>query len=277
MKKLLLVVLVFIIFVSFATTVSARTPPPQIIVRSNEELEKMREMAEKADDDEFQGYLRRTSHSINGLRTRNDVVSFLELLDSIPLPYIPGARFVYFNYYAGSRYNTFDILFRFGDGAWYDFRFWMSRERTIEEFFKDEKLVIYYENQENNIIIYSAPRLFPNERDAYELLIEIEGYFAHFRFGSGERNGRTEYDFYNEIHENMIITSFADSPWFDRIEPVIIEDEPEPLTSADALIILQATVGLSELSDENIARFEIDGSPTTADALRILRLAVGLS
>jgi hypothetical protein len=47
-------------------------------------------------------------------------------------------------------------------------------------------------------------------------------------------------------------------------------------TTADALIILQAAAGLIELNEWQIVRFEIDGEPTTADALRILRLVAGL-
>jgi len=49
------------------------------------------------------------------------------------------------------------------------------------------------------------------------------------------------------------------------------------LTTADALLILRAVAGLVEFTDEQIARFGIDGVPTTTDALRILQTVAGLT
>jgi hypothetical protein len=49
-----------------------------------------------------------------------------------------------------------------------------------------------------------------------------------------------------------------------------------PLTTADALTVLRAAVGLSSLSAEQLTRYSITGTPATSDALRILRIAVGL-
>jgi hypothetical protein len=48
------------------------------------------------------------------------------------------------------------------------------------------------------------------------------------------------------------------------------------LTTADALIVLRSAVGLDLLTDVQLAKFEIIGVPTTADALRVLRIAVGI-
>jgi hypothetical protein len=47
-------------------------------------------------------------------------------------------------------------------------------------------------------------------------------------------------------------------------------------TTADALAVLRASVGLSTLSAADAAKFGISGTPTTADALKILRISVGL-
>jgi internalin A len=55
------------------------------------------------------------------------------------------------------------------------------------------------------------------------------------------------------------------------------EDGSRPLlTTADALTVLRAVAGLAELTDAQIARFGIDGEPTSADAMRILRTVAGL-
>jgi hypothetical protein len=74
MKKLLSIILVFIIFFTFIISASAG-PPRQIIIRSEEELAEMRIMAE-SDEEKLQDYLRRMNYRINGLRTREAVVAF---------------------------------------------------------------------------------------------------------------------------------------------------------------------------------------------------------
>jgi hypothetical protein len=49
-----------------------------------------------------------------------------------------------------------------------------------------------------------------------------------------------------------------------------------PLTATDALTVLLASTGLIELTAEQRERYGISGRATTADALRILRISVGL-
>jgi hypothetical protein len=65
------------------------------------------------------------------------------------------------------------------------------------------------------------------------------------------------------------------------LERIILEEpeeEPEPFTTADALAVLSHVTGLSELSEADLARFDVngDGVVDAADALIILRIAVGL-
>jgi hypothetical protein len=55
------------------------------------------------------------------------------------------------------------------------------------------------------------------------------------------------------------------------------EGSRPPLTTSDALTILRAIAGLTALTDEQSARFGINGEPDTADALRILRIVAGLA
>jgi hypothetical protein len=56
---------------------------------------------------------------------------------------------------------------------------------------------------------------------------------------------------------------------------VVLANE-RALNTSDALMILRAVAGLAELTDAQIARFGINGEPTTNDALRILRTVAGL-
>jgi hypothetical protein len=48
------------------------------------------------------------------------------------------------------------------------------------------------------------------------------------------------------------------------------------LTTADALEVLKASMGLTTLSAEQLTRYGISGSPAVSDALRILRLSIGI-
>jgi hypothetical protein len=57
---------------------------------------------------------------------------------------------------------------------------------------------------------------------------------------------------------------------------MLINHLTQPFTTAEALTVLRAAAGLIELTDEQAERFAIDGEPTTADALRILRIVAGL-
>jgi hypothetical protein len=52
---------------------------------------------------------------------------------------------------------------------------------------------------------------------------------------------------------------------------VILANE-RVMTTTDALVILRAVAGVAALTEEEAARFEISGTPATADALRILRV-----
>jgi hypothetical protein len=55
------------------------------------------------------------------------------------------------------------------------------------------------------------------------------------------------------------------------------EGSRPPLTTSDALTILRAIAGLTAMTDEEMARFGINGEPTTEDAMRILRSVAGLA
>jgi endoglucanase len=50
----------------------------------------------------------------------------------------------------------------------------------------------------------------------------------------------------------------------------------QALTAQDALIVLQASVGAITLTSAQMTRYNLTGTPTTANALEILRLSVGL-
>jgi len=255
MRKLILLV---IIFVMFSVSASALSPPPSAYFRYQEELSELRKVAE-ADEIEFSSV-----HLPAGalFKNHNDVIKFFELLDSLPFLYMPEMQFRNITYVPS--YNMdFDISFESEVGERFRFMLSTKEKRTFEEIFGDE-LSLLYENQEYNTKIYARPENLPDDRGVYYFCIDIDGYTVYFtRFPRD--SGRSLEDFLEDIHENMIITSFRDEPWNNNF------------TTDDALTVLRAVAGLSELTAGQAARFGISGTPTTEDVLRILRIIAGLS
>jgi hypothetical protein len=258
MKKLLIAALVFVLL---ATPASALSPPPSISIRGDEELLEMRKMAE-AEEEVLLNYLNRFSFIGVGLKSREDLISFLELIDSLPILYLPEMRFRDI-WYVPSYNNDFDISFESENGESFRFGIPSKERRAIVDFFEIEVTLIY-ECQDKRMKIYTClERWFPSERGTYHFSMEIDGFIVHFtRFPRD--NERSIDIFLKEIHENMIITSFKDEPW------------RTTLNTSDALLILQATAGLIELTHAQVVKFGIGGAPTTADALKILRIIAGL-
>jgi hypothetical protein len=258
-KKVLLIPLAIIILITFI----APSPLPVIGFRDEETLAKIRRIAESEIIEEELVSLR-NDLSFNGLKSREEILSFLELLDSLPILYVPEAQLIYLDFLMTSK--KFYIWFETPDGGRYRLTF---NAGLIDENYVGS-ISVFHENREDSIRVFS---------DGQQLRERINIHIAIYY--TPEHDDLRYNSFFADFWKSAIVTSFAESPWFDKPEPVIedepiIEDEPEPFTSADALIILQAAAGLIELSDEDIVRFEIDGTPTTADAMRILRLVAGL-
>jgi hypothetical protein len=270
MKKIISVILILIFFISLTTYVSA-SPPPQIIIWGEEELLKLREMTE-ADENELLDYLRHANYFANGMKSREAAVAFLELLDSLLIPYEKGMRFSSFTYYPDSINQTFDISFRSEAGERHSFRLFAGGDRgksAFEESLNGEQLVEAYRSQNGKLIVYYPPTswgTFPSERGGYQFPTEINGYFMRSGYSPGD-SGITGVTLEN-IYRNMTVSSFAEAPWS------IISIS---FNTSDALMILRAVAGVTALTDGEMTRFEISGEPATADAMRILRVVAGLA
>jgi hypothetical protein len=263
MKKILLIIFIFIIF---AVNVSAEWLPA-IIIRSEEELSEIRKMAE-ASDEELIDYLLRTGHYWNGMTSREDVVTFLNLLDSLPIPYVVGMRSSGLNYFPYSEHQTFNVFFESETGEWYVIRFWTNEERSddVVKRMLGEDISLHYTCRDNRIRVYSPPESWnhiPNEYGDFFFPIEIDGYYLLTRYVP-PKDVCVSTVVLEDIFLSMTVSSFADEPW------------RTTLSTSDALLVLRAVAGLAELTDAQIARFGIDGEPTSADAMRILRVVAGL-
>jgi len=269
MKKLLLAI---IIFVMFATTVSARTPPWVLTISGEDELAELYKMAE-AEEEVLLNYLH-VDFIMVGISSRRSLLSFIEHLDSLPVLYVPGTQFRDLSIRDDSTHVSTNFLTEIGE--LYHFGYFVNAVMHPSEILftlpvNDGKYINIYP-------LHNTPPGFElNEYGNTGYLIEVDGLVIRALYN---RRGNSRIQSFNpeEAFKDIIITSFRDEPW--RTIPAIedesiIEDKPEPLTTEDALIILQAAMGLIELCDEQIARFEIGDTPETADALRVLRIAVG--
>jgi hypothetical protein len=245
MKKVLSATLVLIILAIFTVSVSA-APPPRIIIRGEESLLEIRKIAE-ADEEVLKEYLLRTDYFINGLRSREDLISFLELLDSLPILYGTGMHFRSLTYYPESK--RVNIFFGTEIGEVHSYYYFLDENRN--------EMPFPTEAQNFNL----------NEHGAISFMMDIEGFNISVGYNRGRNNEHILTVNPKEMYSDMIITSFREEPW--RTIPV-------SFTTADALTILRAVAGLTTLTDAQVARYGISGEPAAADAVAVLRIVAGL-
>jgi hypothetical protein len=239
-------------------------------------------MAE-ADDEELKNFLIRNVYIENGLSNRRNVIAFLELLDSLPIPYEEGLIFSGLTYYPDSEIQTFVIFLRSEIGEIQTFRFHVGGDNgrsIIENSLNGEQLIEVYRSQDGKIIVYSPPKAwnsFPNERSIYLLPVEINGYFITSMHSPRDSNIS---DITPEsIYRNKSVTSIRNVTWIDRNQRGDIFGEGF-VTTANAIEILRFVAGLPNdiRSQSAMAAADVngDGKIDTADALEILRIVAGL-
>jgi hypothetical protein len=273
MKKLLSTTLIFVIFTALITIANA-APLPTIVIESEEELSEMREMLNTSDE-ELAEFLSRTGHIWNGMSRREHIVMFLEYIDSLPLAYIAGTQFEQIVYMVRSS-STY-IVFSTEIDETYTLRYNFVDKNLIAN---REPVFKHYINQEKYINVYTYPNSHNsklNEHGAISFIMEIDGILIRTGYNRGRGNEHITTFNPQEAYSDMIITSFAEAPW-STISPAVVEEliVEEPLTTADAMTVLRAVAGLVAMTEEEAARFEISGAPSTGDAMRILRVVAGL-
>ncbi|MDR2559016.1 MAG: hypothetical protein LBC86_05680 [Oscillospiraceae bacterium] len=256
MKKFLLIIVIFVIFSIGANATSSA----MVIIRSEERLADMRRMAEASNEELakfLSGYF-----SDNGIRTREDLISFLELLDSLPLPFIPETQFNQIVYWPSDS-DTY-IVFSTEIGETHTLRYNFVNKNNLGEL-----LYRYNINQKDYINVYSssASQNFElNDGGAIFFIMEIDGFLVRAGYNRGNNHDILTVN-PEEMYSDLIITSFREAPW---------STMSVSFTTTDALTILRAIAGLTAMTDEEMARFEISGAPSTGDAMRLLRVVAGL-
>jgi hypothetical protein len=237
MKKTISFILVLIVFITFTISVNA-APPSRIIIRGEEELAELRIMAE-ADDEELAkllgGYF-----SDNGIRTRENLISFLELLNSLPIPYIKETKFSSLSYRPESQ--RVNIFFETEIGETHSYYYFLDENRNEASF--------PTETQNLNL----------NEHGAISFTKIINGFSISVGYNRGNNEHITTFNPY-EVYKDMTVSSFAEAPW---------STIPVTFTTSDALAILRHVAGIELLP-------AADSEITTADALAILRIVAGLA
>jgi hypothetical protein len=279
MKKLLTATLAFIIFVTFTTYESLAAPSSRIIIRSEEELTKMREMAE-SDGAGITEYLVRTGYYHNGLRYRADVIAFLELVDSLQIPHGVGMNFTGLIYSPGSEINIF-FESEADERHTFLFRLNAEREEGVVKRIFGEGIFLLYENKSEGVRVYSPPLSwgsFPDRNGGYRFPMEVNGFFIRGGYNPGNRSVTEVTP--ESIYGGMTVTTIRDLTWLDRNQPGDIYEEGF-VTTANALEILRFVVGLENdiwgrTNAMAAADVNGDGVIDAADALEILRYVVGL-
>jgi hypothetical protein len=233
-----------------ATPVSANGERPDLSINEKQ----LAELREKAQAEEYvlQSYLEQIITN-NTLKTREDVVSFLDYIDSLPLPYLPETylRIInHYNYYIR-------MMFRAWSGEIYYFDFHLDNERIANR--AGELLHTQHISQDDYVNIYHHNYL--------SHLMEINGYFIvieRVRAANHDMDMPILITQYNpeETYKGLTFTSFSDAPW------------KMSYNTAEALLVLQYTAGLISLIPEWQLRLDVngDGVVDTADALEILKL-----
>jgi len=211
-------------FTILATKASADSSEV-IIIRSDEELMKLRRIAE-ADEEAFtrSGYIELNSHA--------DVVAFLKFIDSLPIPYISGKQFdgiVYYTEYKNTHITFFSKIGETHSYLFYPIDIWFTGadiEKQTNDFFKDgNHLNIYTSLESRNFKL--------NENGAISLIMEIDGFIVNARYNRGKNNEDVLTFNPYETYKDMVVTSFAESPW------------SVSFTTSDALTILRTVAGLT--------------------------------
>jgi len=276
MKKVLVVLLIPIIFISFTFDVLASIPHI-ISIDSMGELIELRKMLE-ADEEDLINYLRQSQ---TGIRNREELEALLSLLDSFPIPIINGKELnLNALMYNPERNSIPTISYDSDDGYFYSFSIRDYRSTTAEEFIKqtyNEEAILLHQSEDGNVKVYAYPqallkRVEPGaENNSGEFVMDFHGYFVWVIYSH-----RSIKDYSTVSAEQLLggvtLGSIEFLEAMHEREPAFII----PLTTADALDVLRHVAQLTTLTRRQMTRFEISGRPTTEDAMRILRVVAGL-
>ncbi|MDR2572567.1 MAG: hypothetical protein LBD23_20060 [Oscillospiraceae bacterium] len=270
MKKILIFLLIPIMFVGFAIN-SSTSPPRSLNVRSYEELVEIRKMVE-AGEKAFLDYREQTGRSFYGVINFEEIKIFLSVLDLLPVPIINGKELIIRRIiYNLDVQEITSISYICTDGYIYSFSIWDFRPMTAAERIKEryyEEPILLYQSEDENVKIYAAPQAIPRNPNAFiRFVIDFYGYFIEATYWHEDIT-----DYSNISAEELL--GGVTLGTINDLE--IMHERRAPLTTSDALTILRAIAGMVTLTDAQIARYGISGTPATADAMRILRVVAGL-
>jgi len=183
-----------------------KEPPPMVIIDYKEQLEELRELLIEADDEELEVFLR--SIRYGGLQTREDAVSFLEMLDSLPFPFIPEAK-LSISHYPTFQNRIVDIFYKTEIGEIFSFYF-LRKESDVgqdieTEYGKEAELICQFED--GRIKVYSYPtEISLNDDNVAEFLMEIDGYYVNVGYRN-DNNDKTSELTPEEIYKDLTISS----------------------------------------------------------------------
>jgi uncharacterized lipoprotein NlpE involved in copper resistance len=195
-------------------------PNPSINIHSLEELEKMREMAESKDEEALNLYLR----SVNGggAHNREDLIAFLDLIDSLPILKLIDGQIVWINYEEGERpttgeyYHSIIISTEAANGDWTMIEYQLSiddiparieRRKTTEEL-AESILKTPLQTKDGRIKVYSEARKeHPSGiGDFITWILDLDGIYTGVIYYTKHADEVRA----NEVFQNVVIQSISD-------------------------------------------------------------------
>lgn len=195
-------------------------PNPSISVRSLEQLEEMRKMAEIEDEEALASYLQ--SVEGGGAHSREDLTNFLKLVDTLPVIKFMEGEITYISLQTGNatdsdNYNdNLLITTTAKNGDWTNINYCLSvknvsaeiEKRKADGAFADSKIENPIESKNGRIKVYSETREkhVSGNGDVINWTLDVDGIFAQaVYYTSNSESIDTE-----NVFENVYITSISE-------------------------------------------------------------------
>ncbi|MCL1891646.1 MAG: hypothetical protein FWG00_06555 [Coriobacteriia bacterium] len=200
-------------------------PPLGITVRGEAGLREMLDMV-LASDDELTAYLERKGHTRNGMETREDLVTYLRLIDSLPFPVLPNTKLNTIERSVSLYGTSVDVYYDVINSSestgyvprWYHFTFYVS-DISAKEIVKNETgkdAVPFYQN--DNMQIYLSPYIsntYPDIR-IVSFFADTNGWFVDVRYRNDDLKSISELDpaqFFEGMSTSHLSSLYPHKAW----------------------------------------------------------------
>ena len=153
---------------------------PTVVIRGETELIELLGLLE-LDNDELEDYLMKSRIDTNGIKNREDIETFLELINSLSLPIVQNAKFRSLMY---SPINmSINISYEIDIGESYSFAYGLTwnTEEYIEER-TGQKPVPIYQKEDGRIKVYNSTAELDPYAGFTRYLMDVDGHYVNVTY-----------------------------------------------------------------------------------------------